>query len=82
MLELLVEGAGVGGVVSKAGFGAIDPAPSDGSEEASFVTGVAEHFPDHERCGGFTVGAGDSNDAEVLGGVVMLLRGGKSLEPV
>lgn len=78
LLVELGEVGGVGGAVSIAA----DAAPSDGGKKTGFVTGVIEHFPNHEGCGGFAVGASDGDNAEVLGGEVVLFGGGEGLKPV
>ncbi len=82
MLELLVEGSGFETAICDLVFVTIDATPSDGGEETSFVTGVVEHFPNHEGSGGLTIGAGDGNDAEMFGREVVFAGGVCGLEPM
>lgn len=82
MFKLLVKRAGVETDVDDLVFVAIDTAPRDGGEEAGFVAGMVEHFPNHERSGSLAISTGDSDDAEMLGGEVISAGGVHSLEPV
>ncbi len=82
MFELFMEGSGIKTGGGDVVFVAINPTPGDGGEETSFVTGVVEHFPNHEGSGGLTIGAGDGNDAEMFGGEVVFAGGVCGLEPM
>ena len=63
--DTLIEGESVdGGHVAELGLESVDT-PSDSSHEADFVTGMAQHLPNHEGSGGFAIGASDGDDAHV-----------------
>lgn len=81
VLVLLVKFGEVSGVRSTVSITA-DTTPSNGGEQAGFVAGLVKHFPNHERSGGFAVGAGDGDDTEALGGEMVFFGGSEGLEPV
>lgn len=64
------------------GLGVWYAAPSNGGEEAGFVAGIVKHLPNHKAGSGFAVGAGDADDAEILGGAAVAEGAENSLTEV
>ena len=56
--------------------------PGDSSHETGFVSGMIEHFPDHETSSGFAVSTGNANNVEFFGWMFELCTGTECLKIV
>lgn len=80
--DAAVQSKGVyGGHVAKL-WGEVIYTPSDGGHEASLVTGVVQHIPNHKASGSLAIRTSNTNHAELLAGVVELEFGGNRLSEV